>query len=63
MSVLDLYSRYPAVAHLPAETSAKVIAGLHSMFSMFGYPQRIISDNGSQFSSSAFADQLMAWKI
>ena len=54
--VIDYYSRYMEVAKLSATTSKTVINHLKSIFSRHGIPERLISDNGPQYSSGEFAE-------
>ena len=63
LSIMDLYSRYPVVVELVRETSVDILAALRSVFCMFGFPKRVISDNGPQFVSAETTTQLGRWKI
>jgi len=53
--VVDYYSRYPEIVKLSSTTSTSVIAALKVIFSRFGIPEIVRSDNGPQFSSKEFA--------
>ena len=53
--VVDYFSRFPEVIKLSFTTSAVVIAAFKSLFSRFGIPEVVRSDNGPQFSSLDFA--------
>ena len=53
--VVDYFSRFPEVIKLSSTTSAVVIAAFKSLFSRFGIPEVVRSDNGPQFSSLDFA--------
>ena len=59
--VSDYYSKFPFVYVIPSPvTSTPVIGKMKALFAEQGVPQRVISDNGGQFSSDAFrrfADQ------
>ena len=59
--VSDYYSKFPFVYVIPSQvTSTAVIVKMKSLFAEQGVPQRLISDNGGDFSSEAFrrfADQ------
>ena len=55
MLVIDYFSSYVEVAKLSSTTSPDVTAHLQSMFARHGIPKLLISDNGSQFSSTSFA--------
>lgn len=54
--VVDYYSRYPEVKQLNGTKSADVILALKGIFSRFGIPNVLISDNGPQFSSEEFRE-------
>ena len=49
--VYDLHSKWPEVRAVNTVTSSVVIAFLKDLFSRWGLPTRIISDNGKQFVS------------
>ena len=53
--VTDYYSRYFEVTQLRGTTSAHVIHKLKGIFSRFGIPENVVSDNGPQYSSQEFA--------
>ena len=54
--VIDYYSRYIEIAKLTSTTSKDIINHLKSIFSRDGIPERLISDNGPQYSSREFAE-------
>ena len=54
--VIDYYSRYIEIAKLTSTTSKDIINHLKSIFSRHGIPERLISDNGPQYSSREFAE-------
>ena len=54
--VVDYYSRFIEIAKLTSTTSQAIISHLKSIFSRYGIPERLISDNGPQYSSAEFAD-------
>ena len=62
-SLMDVYSRYPTVVKLQSETSSSIIAACMQIFSLFGLPRHLISDNGRQFSSAEFEARLKEWSI
>ncbi len=52
--VHDLHSKWPEIAATSSVTSATVIALLEKLFTRWGLPKTIISDNGPQFTSDEF---------
>ena len=53
--VVDYFSRFPEVILLKSTTSTAVITALKSIFSRYGIPEEVRSDNGPQYSSMEFA--------
>uniref|UniRef100_A0A914VZT6 RNA-directed DNA polymerase n=1 Tax=Plectus sambesii TaxID=2011161 RepID=A0A914VZT6_9BILA len=54
--LVDAYSKWPEVILMNSTTANATAAALYSkVFSAFGYPQLIVSDNGRQFASEEFA--------
>jgi len=51
LTVLDLYTHYPEAIPLKQHTAADVAQALGTVFSRFGFPQEILSDQGSDFMS------------
>ena len=60
-SILDVYSRYPVVVPLRSESTKAILSACQQTFTLFGTPQRIISDNGPQFVSESFAEACQQW--
>lgn len=58
--VIDFYSRFIEVAILRQTTSKEIIQALEEMFARFGYPYRLLSDNGRQFTSEEFVQYCQA---
>ena len=54
--VIDYYSRYIEIAKFTSTTSKDITNHLNFIFSRHGIPERLISDNGPQYSSREFAD-------
>ena len=52
--IVDYYSRYIDLAHLPNTTSSTVVNKMKNSFAHHGIPERVISDNGMQFTSAEF---------
>lgn len=53
---VDYFSRYPEIVKLSSTTSKTIITALKSIFSRFGIPETVISDNGPQYASTEFED-------
>lgn len=49
--VIDCYSKYIEIAHLPKLDSKTVITRLQAIFARFGIPEEIYVDNGTQLVS------------
>ncbi|KAL6455440.1 hypothetical protein MHYP_G00004880 [Metynnis hypsauchen] len=58
--VVDAHSKWPEIAVMRSTTTAKTIEKLGEMFSRFGYPEQLVSDNGPQFISHEFASFMQA---
>ena len=52
--VVDAYSKYPEIVKMTSITAQATIAALREIFSRQGFPEMIVSDNGSQFTSDEF---------
>ena len=59
--VVDYYSRYFELERMPTTTSAAVINKMKSIFSRHGIPEKVLSDNGPQFSAQEFARFAKEW--
>ena len=58
LTIQDYYSKWPEVYKLKETTTRAIIACLKDCFSRFVNPQKLVSDNGPQFSSFAFREFL-----
>ncbi|XP_065189626.1 uncharacterized protein K02A2.6-like [Sycon ciliatum] len=58
--VVDAYTKYLDVIAMSNATSATTIAALRHVFSVFGLPEHLVSDNGTQFTSEEFKAFLRA---
>ena len=56
--LIDYFSSYPLIYTTSNITSGKIIGWLDEVFSMFGNPSQIVSDNGPQFVSYEFINFL-----
>jgi transposase InsO family protein len=54
VTYIDYYSSYPEAVVVTDISSQNIIRVLSLIFSRFGYPEEIVSDNGKQFVSSKF---------
>ncbi len=63
LTIIDLYSCYPEVYILKRTTSSEIIEKLSHSFAQFGFPRRIVSDNGLQFVSTEFQDFLSSINV
>ena len=52
--VVDAYSKFPEVVKMTSTTSTATINVLRDIFSRYGLPEIMVSDNGPQFISSEF---------
>lgn len=52
---IDAHSKWPEVAIMRSTTTQKTIEKMEEMFSRFGFPEQLVSDNGPQFLSEEFA--------
>ena len=52
--MVDAYSKYLDVIPMAHATSATTISALHHLFSVFGLPEHLVTDNDSQFTSAEF---------
>ena len=52
--VIDYFSRFAEVIKLKSTSSQAIIDALQSIFSCYGIPEVVISDNGPQYSSNEF---------
>ena len=56
--IVDAHSKWPEVVTMSATTSQHTIDALRSLFSHYGLPEQLASDNGPQFTSAEFAQFL-----
>ncbi|CAH8593606.1 unnamed protein product [Schistosoma haematobium] len=53
---VDAYSKWPEIFPINQITSQQTIMKLRQLFSRFGVPDVLVTDNGTQFTSSIFSD-------
>uniref|UniRef100_A0A1I7WFJ0 Integrase catalytic domain-containing protein n=1 Tax=Heterorhabditis bacteriophora TaxID=37862 RepID=A0A1I7WFJ0_HETBA len=56
LMVVDTYSKWPEMFEMSSCTFVTTIRKLRSLFTQFGNPQILVSDNGTCFSSTEFKD-------
>ena len=56
--VVDAYSKWIDVQIVPSTSAEATIAALRPIFSTFGLPQQLVSDNGTGFTSAQFQEFL-----
>ena len=54
--VIDSHSKWLEVKHMTSTTSQRTIAVLRDLFSSYGLPEEVVSDNGPQFVSHDFTN-------
>ena len=52
------YSKWPEIIQMKSTTTAATVIHLRKLFSAYGLPEQLVSDNGLQFSSTEFAEFL-----
>jgi len=52
--VVDAHSKFPEVVVLPNQTAETTIVALREIFARYGVPINLVSDNGSNFTSTEF---------
>ena len=52
--IVDAFSKWPEVIQMTTTTAEKTVEVLRALFSRFGLPKAIVTDNGPQFTSATF---------
>ena len=55
---MDAHSKWPEAWEMASTSSTKTIAVLNHLFSRYGFPDQVVSDNGPQFTSQEFSEFL-----
>ena len=63
LTYIDYYSSYPEAYILKEIPSREVIKALTDIFTRFGFPEELVSDNGKQFISDEFEAFLKSCRI
>ena len=61
--LIDRYSHYPIICDVGQATSAAVTKVIKYHCGLFGRPDRILTDNGTQFSGQCFQEFVKNWDI
>ena len=61
--IVDYFSNLKEVDSLSSETSKSMIRSLMAIFSRFGVPDTLVTDNGPCFASSEFAKFADQWNF
>lgn len=59
VTLIDYYTKWPEVTFTPSTTTTAITTFLSTVFSRLGNPTELISDNGTQFTSSEFAGRCL----
>ena len=54
--IVDAHSKWPEVITMSSTTSQHTIDALRALFSHYGFPEQLASDNGPQFTSDEFSE-------
>ncbi|XP_059351622.1 uncharacterized protein K02A2.6-like [Daphnia carinata] len=54
--VVDAFSKWPEIIEMTSATTEATILQLRKIFAQFGYPNPLISDNGTQFTAAVFQE-------
>lgn len=63
LSVIDVASKFTIWRALRNESADEVVKNLRSIFSEFGPPRTILSDNGTSFRAAPMHDFLRQWEV
>ena len=55
MLIVDAHSKWPEIIEMPCTTASKTIEELRKLFSAYGLPEQVVTDNGPQFIAEEFA--------
>ena len=54
--IVDAFSKWPEVWEMGSTSASKTIEILQHLFSKYGIPEQVVSDNGPQFRAEEFAE-------
>jgi len=61
--IVDVHSKWPEVIEMRSTTATATIKELRRLFATYGLPERLVSNNRPQFTSTDFADFMKANSI
>ena len=61
--LVDYTSRYPVICKLTSMTAQNVIGNLKVIFSEYGWPDAIVSDNGPYYTAEAFTKTMQEYMV
>ena len=61
--IVDAHSKWPKVFEMTTTSAAKTIATLRHLFSTYGLPEQVVSDNGPQFTSEEFQQFIQSNRV
>ena len=61
--LVDYTSRYPIICKLTSMTAQHVIGHLKGIFSEYGWPDTIVSDNGPCYAAEAFTKTMQEYRV
>ena len=61
--LVDYTSRYPIICKLTSMTAQHVIGHLKVIFSEYGWPDTIVSDNGPCYMAEAFTKTMQEYRV
>ena len=61
--VIDSHSKWGEVREMSSTTTLKTVEVLRELFSSFGLPEQLVSDNGPQVTSEEFVKFIQSNKI
>lgn len=56
--IVDAHSKWPEIWEMKSTSAARTVEVLTHLFSLYGLPEQVVSDNGPQFVASEFANFL-----
>ena len=61
--LIDYFSRYLEISHLPRITTSVVIGNIKNIFAHHGIPELLVTDNGRQFVAAEFQTFADQWRF